>query len=161
MFADDDWFSIIFIHKFPTGKAMDNNSHTIKWEQFDIAGIALSFICGIHCLVVPLSLALLPSFGWSIHENESFETTMVLLIITLATLVLVRGYLNHGKWQVILFLGFGAMVFLFIRPALGNSMHIYASVFGGTVFIIGHLYNWNWCRTCPVCRASNTKCKNS
>ena len=62
---------------------------------------------------------------------------------------------------MILFLAFGAVIFLLVRPALGNSMHAYTSVIGGTSFIIGHLYNWNWCRTCPVCRASNAVCEVS
>jgi hypothetical protein len=140
---------------------MQDNPNSLKWEHIDIAGIALSFICGIHCVILPLALVMLPSVGWSIHSNHSFETIMVILIIALAATVLVKGYLNHGRWQVILFLAFGAVIFLLVRPALGNSMHAYTSVIGGTSFIIGHLYNWNWCRTCPVCRASNAVCEVS
>ncbi len=140
---------------------MQDNPNSLKWEHADFGGIALSFICGVHCIILPLVLALLPSVGWSIHSNESFEITMVILIIVLGSVIFVRGYFNHGRWQVILFLAFGAAVFIFIRPGLGNSMHIYASVLGGASFIVGHLYNWHWCRTCPVCRVSKIDCNVS
>ena len=140
---------------------MHDTPPILRREHFDTAGVALSFICGIHCLVVPIVLVMLPSLGWSIHANESYETIMVLLIIGLATMALVRGYLNHRRWQVIIFLVIGLVVFIFVRPALENSLHAYASVLGGSAFIVGHVYNWNWCRTCPVCRASIADCRVS
>ena len=143
---------------------MQDITKSLKWENFDIVGVALSFICAIHCVILPILLAMLHSVGWSVHShsNLSFEWIMVFIIVALGTTVLVRGYLNHRRWEVILFLVFSVVIFLFVRPAFGDQMHMHAltSVLGGTSFIIGHIYNWNLCRTCPVCRFSNAACKN-
>ncbi len=140
---------------------MHGKTDTLYWPKLDGIGIGLSFICAIHCLITPLTLALLPLMGIHTHDNKSIEAIMVLLIIMVGILALMRGYLNHKKWQVFIYLTLGIVIFVFIRPVFDNTAYNLATLLGGFSFMVGHLYNWNWCRACPLCRESKDHCQLS
>lgn len=126
-----------------------------KW---DAAGIALSVLCGIHCLAMPFFFGVLPWLGMEALHDHRFEWTMVALIAGVATVTYVRGYLAHRRWELFLLLGFGLAMFLGVRPWLAiyhlHGWEHVATLVGGVVYVAGHWLNLRWTRHechCAVC----------
>lgn len=65
------------------------------WHVADRVGALASFLCAIHCALLPFVLALLPLVGLEFLADHRFERIFVLCACVLAALVLVRGYRRH------------------------------------------------------------------
>lgn len=67
------------------------------WRAADRVGAMASFLCAIHCALLPFVLALLPLVGLQFLADHRFERAFVLLACVLASFVLVRGYRRHQR----------------------------------------------------------------
>ena len=67
------------------------------WHLADRVGAIASFLCAIHCALLPFVLALLPLIGMEFLADHRFERIFVLCACVLAGFVLVRGYRRHGR----------------------------------------------------------------
>lgn len=65
------------------------------WRVADRIGATASFLCAIHCALLPFVLALLPFIGLEFLASQRFERCFVLFACTLALLAMVRGYRRH------------------------------------------------------------------
>jgi hypothetical protein len=76
---------------------MDSESpnKTRWWRAADRLGATASFLCAIHCALLPFVLALLPFVGLSFLADHRFERGFVMFACALALLALVRGYRRH------------------------------------------------------------------
>ena len=119
---------------------------TKKW---DLLGIALSVLCAVHCLSVPLLLGAVPLAGLEIVADHEFEWVMMSLIFVVAAFTYFSGYRRHGRKEVFLFLALGVATFLLVRPLVSEAWHPVATLAGGLVFVTGHWKNWRWHR--PSC----------
>lgn len=72
-----------------------NKSHW--WHAADRIGATASFLCAIHCALLPFVLALLPLLGLEFLADHRFERAFVLCACVLASFVLVRGYRRHRQ----------------------------------------------------------------
>ncbi|WEN13409.1 MerC domain-containing protein [Rhodanobacter sp. AS-Z3] len=73
-------------------------SNKSRWWHFaDRVGAIASFLCAIHCALLPFVLALLPLVGLEFLADHRFERIFVLCACGLAGLVLYRGYLRHRR----------------------------------------------------------------
>lgn len=61
----------------------------------DRVGATASFLCAIHCAVLPFVLALLPFIGLQFLADHRFERGFVMFACALALLAMVRGYRRH------------------------------------------------------------------
>jgi len=68
-----------------------------KWHMADRVGAVASFLCAIHCAVLPFVLALLPVVGLEFLADHRFERGFVLFAGVLAAVALVRGFRRHQK----------------------------------------------------------------
>lgn len=153
---------------------MSDLAHAGETKKWDVLGISLSVLCGIHCLSAPLLLGLLPLFGLGYSELEhhhhhhhhgiadwlSFETVMMTLIFAVAAFTFFMGYRRHGRKRIFVYLALGILMFLGVRPSVSEFWHHAATVLGGVFFVIGHWKNWHYGRSkiCAVdpkapCRA--------
>lgn len=67
------------------------------WHLADRVGAMASFLCAIHCALLPFVLALLPLIGLEFLADHRFERIFVLCACVLASLVLVRGFRRHRR----------------------------------------------------------------
>ena len=67
------------------------------WHAADRVGATASFLCAIHCALLPFVLALLPLLGLEFLADHRFERGFVLCACVLASFVLVRGYRRHRQ----------------------------------------------------------------
>lgn len=67
------------------------------WQVADRVGAIASFLCAIHCALLPFVLALLPFVGLGFLADHRFERIFVLFACALATLALGRGYRRNQE----------------------------------------------------------------
>src|SRR3954470_23774667 len=63
----------------------------------DRVGATGSLLCAVHCALLPLLIALLPSLGISAWLGEDFEGGFVLFGSLLGTFTLAWGYRRHRE----------------------------------------------------------------
>lgn len=67
------------------------------WHLADRVGAAASFLCAIHCALLPFVLALLPLIGLEFLASHVFERNFVIFACALALFSLGRGYWRHRQ----------------------------------------------------------------
>ena len=67
------------------------------WQVADRVGAIASFLCAVHCAVLPFVLALLPFVGLGFLADHRFERIFVLFACGLATLALGRGFRRNQE----------------------------------------------------------------
>ncbi|MDW2981033.1 MAG: MerC domain-containing protein [Rhodanobacter sp.] len=67
------------------------------WHAADRVGAMASFLCAIHCALLPFVIALLPLLGLGFLADHRFERAFVLCACVLASFVLIRGYRRHQR----------------------------------------------------------------
>jgi hypothetical protein len=67
------------------------------WRLADRLGALASFLCAIHCALLPFVLAVLPLLGLGFLASHGFERGFVLFACVLALSSLVGGYRRHRR----------------------------------------------------------------
>jgi hypothetical protein len=111
----------------------------------DRVGATASFLCALHCAALPFVFALLPALGLGFLADHGFEHWFIAFATTLATTMLVRGYLRHRvPWALALLLPalvllwLGGFVFDFETSA---ALHATLVALGGSGVAAAHLVN--------------------
>jgi hypothetical protein len=109
----------------------------------DRAAIGVSLLCLVHCLLLPIALALLPAAAGWLDVPEGFHLLAVGVAIPVSAIAIVAGYRRHG----ILIPGVMAVIGLSLI-SLGafagfrNIAETIVTVLGSLFLATGHLYNW-------------------
>jgi MerC mercury resistance protein. len=61
----------------------------------------LSILCGIHCLLTPVLLAVLPILGAQGRFGETTETVLIFLSITIGAISIGMGVAQHRRWSLL------------------------------------------------------------
>ena len=75
-------------------------SPTQSKNWLDRAAIAMAVVCGIHCLVTPILLVLLPVVGTTFWANGDFHFWMVVLVVPTTVLAAISGFRKHRDRMV-------------------------------------------------------------
>lgn len=67
------------------------------WHLADRVGATASFLCAIHCALLPFVLTVLPLLGLGFLAGHRFERGFVMFAATLALFALVGGYRRHRR----------------------------------------------------------------
>lgn len=123
-------------------------------RRLDIIGAAASWVCAVHCLVLPLFVAVLPLVGLSFLLDETTERVFIGISIFLAVISLFPSYLReHGKIQPILF-AFGGIGLIVLTHLLFEGSWLMKFLFlltGAVLLSAAHLLNRRLCHDCSVC----------
>lgn len=118
--------------------------------NIDKTAIGLSFICAVHCLLVPVVLVMAPSFAASTLVDEQFHLWMLIAVIPTSLLALTLGCKQHKNMNVmavgILGLITLALATLFGHDLLGETGEKAASLVGASLIALGHLRNYTLCK---------------
>jgi hypothetical protein len=89
-------------------------------RHFDQIAIALSALCIVHCLAVPVLVAVLPILAISVGSGSHFHELMLWLVVPTSVLGFALGFRVHGRvW--ILVLGAAGMLGLAAAALWGHS----------------------------------------
>jgi len=127
-----------------------------RWLWADRLGAGLSLSCALHCLILPVALALMPSVraaladvtepnGWLqwllwSHEVEWF---IALSVISFAGVVLLRGWFRHRQINPLLWYASGSAVLLIAASEVIEigAYHGIQLAAGGALIAMAHWRN--------------------
>lgn len=134
----------------------------MKNNNYDVAGIVFSLICGIHCLVTPVLIINFPKLG------EQFESPWVqsILLILIAAVFYQSVYKNFKRHKSKLTLGLGfsgfiILIYTYLIELLGEhhehmdaaqhqhqdeTLTIVLAIVGSALMISSHLFNIKHCK---------------
>jgi hypothetical protein len=89
-------------------------------RHFDQIAIALSALCIVHCLAVPVLVAVLPILAISVGSGSHFHELMLWLVVPTSILGFTLGYRVHGRAWIVA-LGVTGMLGLAAAALWGHS----------------------------------------
>jgi hypothetical protein len=111
----------------------------------DRLGATGSLLCAIHCALIPLLIALLPSLGLAIWFGEGFERGFVLFATLLGLFTLLWGYRRHRVVHALglLIPGLAALWLAVLYRPVHEAIvaHAITMTFGGTLVGLAHVVN--------------------
>ncbi|GGQ04849.1 MerC domain-containing protein [Shewanella litoralis] len=129
----------------------------------DKFAITLSFLCVIHCVVLPFLLVLLPSLGvWQL-DNEAFHSWLLIAVLPVSLYALVSGYKKHQQYRFLLIGISGLLLLLFAavfgHDTVGEAGEKVLTVLGATLVAIAHWVNFTRCKHASNCiNGINAQC---
>ncbi len=117
----------------------------------DTTGACLSVACAIHCLAMPLLVAVLPLIGLGFFATERAEVVLISGAIALAIGSLAWGVRHHRSWRALLVLIVALAFIATARTAVEGTFEVVFYSIGGVLLASAHLVNRHLCKTCPVC----------
>ena len=108
-------------------------------------GLALtaSFLCLLHCLALPLLLALMPAALHFLHGPESVHALVVGIALPVSIGATLSGHRLHGKRLPLILVAIGLAALLVGAVAeVWLLVETGATVAGSLLLGAGHLINW-------------------
>lgn len=121
---------------------MNKQSKETKPGFWDRVGIGLSGICAIHCLLVPVIVALIPL--WPAFE-EFHEYTHFIFFVAIAPAVYMSLRRRHQTPKITLLLISGLFVIFlawYFNEMLGEYGEAGVTLIGSLLLITGHWLNY-------------------
>jgi len=132
--------------------------------MLDGGGILLSGLCMLHCLLLPVTLTLLPILGSTWLADESFHFWMLGLIIPTSGLALIIGCRRHRD-GVVAWAGTAGLLLLVVTAVIGEltlseSIERWPTLAGGLSLTYAHWRNFRRCQAlhCEARTESATLC---
>ncbi len=126
-------------------------------QSADKAAIGLSFICALHCLLLPAAIALLPSAAMFGFDDEWFHRLLLVVVLPISVFALVSGLKRHQNKSV-LTIGITGLIILIVGAAFGHEMfgetgERLITLLGSVSVAISHRWNFQLCqlRTSKIC----------
>ncbi len=117
-------------------------------SRLDRWGIVISSVCLVHCLALPLIIALLPAITSSLPPDSWVHPVLIGLAVPVTGGALWRGYSVHrrGRPALIGCAGLGLIgTALLFRDTLAEPV---LTVAGGALVACAHILNWRGHRGC-------------
>jgi hypothetical protein len=130
------------------------SEHSI--QRLDRAGVAVSVVCAIHCVVLPLFLGSLAAAGVAWLHNEALEWTILAGSVAIGVSGLLPAYrARHRKKRCLGLFLFGVLSILLGRLAEHESIYGASFIVAGAVLIVSaHATNHYFCSRCRECAAT-------
>lgn len=117
----------------------------------DFLAVAISGLCAVHCLLLPVVLIAFPILGVGILSDEMFHQLLLWAVLPTSVLAVVLARFGHPDvWVVVLVtLGLATLTLgaLWAHDNAAPWVDKALSLSGGAVLAIGHLRNFQLCRT--------------
>ena len=120
-------------------------SPTATRRLLDRIGATGSIVCAIHCALLPIAIAVLPSIGIAVWLGDGFEQAFVLFATLLGLFSVVWGYRRHGAIRALglLLPGLAVLWAGVLYAPLHHALvpHAVAMTLGGTLVGLAHVAN--------------------
>lgn len=119
-------------------------------RKLDQTAVALSGLCLVHCLLLPIVLAIFPLIGFSFMAHESFHQLILIVVVPTTVFALGAGCWRHRSMLVALLgtAGIAALVVAaFTVHAMGaQQLERWVTVAGGLLLAAAHIRNFQLTR---------------
>jgi MerC mercury resistance protein len=113
-------------------------------QRLDALGLAISIVCVVHCLALPLAALLLPTLALRIDHATDHQLHWILLGLAapISSLALWRGARCHGTWAW-LELGSGGLLLMLlgVLHAFGAHSEVPVTMVGVSLLAVAHVGN--------------------
>lgn len=117
----------------------------VKHTRADLVGMLLSFVCMLHCLLLPVVVVLgIASEQWFVNDDWT-HIIMLGIVIPISGIALIGGWLRHRRLVV---LGLGitgiallAVAALYMHDHVGVWADAIVTSLGGGILAVAHLRN--------------------
>lgn len=121
----------------------------------DRTAIALSALCVIHCLLLPMAMVMLPALATLGLDNEAFHAWMVVIVLPISAAALLVGCRRHGRLGVLVVGGLGLATLMLAVVAghdvLGELGERLTTVIGASLIAFSHWRNFRLCERAQQC----------
>ena len=111
----------------------------------DRVAIGLSFMCILHCLLLPALLVLTPSAVLAFMGDESIHKLLLLAIVPVGIYALLLGYKAHKQWYVMAVVSVGLVLLVSTgiveHEVLGERGEVLLTLAGSFFIVLGHIQN--------------------
>ena len=119
-------------------------------KLLDGTAVAVSALCTIHCLALPVLLVLFPLLGATVMADEAFHAMLLWVILPTSVIAVGLACIRHRDTAVMVLVGTGLAIL--VGAALWAHDHASPwvdagmSVVGGAILAAGHIRNFMLCR---------------
>lgn len=123
-------------------------------SYLDVMGFSASFLCAIHCMLMPLVLSF-GLVGSSWLESPLVEWTFIVSTLILASWSLLGSLPNHNNKRPLVIAAIGFVIILGVHLFEHVVGHFVAAI-GGVLIAYAHYLNWRLMTSCSQgsCRSS-------
>jgi len=116
---------------------------------FDKAAIGLSLFCAVHCLLLPVTLIMLPSLAATTFGGEEFHQWMLVAVLPISLLALTLGCRKHREMSIML-LGLMGLIIILVAALFGHDLfgeigEKVATLLGASLIALSHVRNQSLC----------------
>jgi hypothetical protein len=125
------------------------------YNRLDRAGMTASSLCAIHCLLMPLVVALLPIAGIRWLASEQAEWVMVGISVMIGLASLLPSYIRHHRRKAALIVFIMGVLFILIGRTLfagAEQVEPFLVIYGALAVAASHVINKWLCHTCSSCQ---------
>jgi hypothetical protein len=116
-----------------------------RQQRLDALGLAISAICLVHCLALPIIALLVPAltFGLGAQTDHAFHWVLLGLAVPISTLALWRGAARHKdtRWLKLGSAGLAIML-IGVLNAFGAESEVPLTMIGVVMLAIAHTKNF-------------------
>jgi thiol:disulfide interchange protein len=119
-----------------------NSSSRLEPSHLDKWGIAISSICLVHCLALPIIIALLPALTSIIPSDGWVHGILIGFAFPVTGLALWRGYRQHQDIHLLIMGGLGlTCIALALVYTDNRTADVSMTLFGGLLIVVAHTLN--------------------
>jgi hypothetical protein len=115
-------------------------------KYFDQLAIGLSALCIVHCLAVPVAVAMLPLAALGFGADAHFHAVMLWLVVPTSIAGFTIGFRIHRAWQIVATGAVGVAVItlaaLWGHAAWPVATEVAVSVAGSLALALAHWRNF-------------------
>ncbi len=121
-------------------------------SKLDKLGVWITSLCALHCLALPILIAITPIIASTFFAAEWFERTILSFSILIGFVALFIGFHKYHRQLYPLYsLALGAIIY-WNKHAFGEAYEP-ITIALGALFIIGaHVLNLRLCKSCRKCK---------
>ena len=115
--------------------------------SWDVVGFSASFLCAVHCALLPM-LVLFSSYGGdALTHNHTIENAILFFSTVLGTISIIPSFRKHHQ-KVLPVITFFAGIFVIILSRFQDVLFIETvmTTCGAITVALSHLINWRLCR---------------
>lgn len=129
----------------------------ILTNLFEKLGFSASFLCAIHCTLMPILMIFLPLLGISMFADENLELVLLLVSGLSGLLTMCFGYARHKsiKASLYFYIGFGLVALIHTLHEHINKSNILLNlllILGSFMIIYAYKINKSLCESCKLCK---------
>jgi hypothetical protein len=118
--------------------------------MLDGFAVAISAICLVHCLALPVLLVVFPLLVGTVISHETFHQVLLWVIVPTSVAAILVARRTHPDNRVLLLVGTGMLILIisaFWAHDLGDPrIEIALNIVGGLTLAGGHIRNVRVCR---------------